>query len=259
MKILFLIGDPPFTAISDWNELKKHKIPTVIPTKEFYSLIKALEQNVEFEQAILNARKRLGLPKEGMDWKTYDNRHNPNLTSIKLTEKEQELELEQFLKSVKEVTEIRKRFNLDYSVNEQLPHLIYGNFVYPQDPPIMWGINAVSEDNDDEYYNYIAIMINNPVTKNELITYIENNWEDIKRSTHNLPPKPSAYISLRDRRIIELRDKEKMPFKDIADKIMKEFEIDDFDGKVNEDSVKTAYKRAKDKIISLIASSEGNR
>lgn len=251
MKILFLIGDPPFAAISEWDDLKKHKNPTITPTKEFYSLIKALEHNEEFEQAILDARKRLGLPREGMDWKTYDKRHNPNLTSIKLPEKEQAQELELFLKVVKEVTEIRKRFNLDYSVDEQLPHLIYGNFVYPQDPPIMWGINAVSEDNDDEYYNYIAIMINNPVTKNELITYIENNWEDIKYSMHNLPPKPSAYVSPRDRRIIELRDKEKMTFRKIADKLIEELKIDDFEGRINEDTVKTAYKRAKEKIAEL--------
>jgi hypothetical protein len=48
-----------------------------------------------------------------------------------------------------------------------------------------------------------------------------------------------------------LRDTKKFSYREIADEIIKSLDIDDPDAKINEDSVKTAYKRAKSKIQSL--------
>jgi hypothetical protein len=65
-------------------------------------------------------------------------------------------------------------------------------------------------------------------------------------------------VSARDKRIFQLREEENVSFKIIADKIITEFNIDNSDGKVNEDSVKTAYRRARAKILSFSLRSKRN-
>jgi len=252
MKILFLIGNPPTTALYEWEEIKQYqKNGYYTPTIETYSLIKVLEHNVEFEKIITTARENIGLPKNGVTWKEYERKYSIHRLRI-LTGNERKNATGLLFKVVKEITNIRGNINLDYFVSEQLPYLIYGNFVYFKYPQIIWYCSPAYEDVlEDGYYNHLSIQINNRVAKNELVNYIENNWQKISESMNGLPPKPDFYISTRDQRIIVLRDKDKLTFKKIADTIISEFNIDDIEGKINEDTVKTAYARAKTKITSL--------
>ncbi len=261
MKILFLINDPPLYAVSEWEEIKKYQKEGyyLTPTQETHSLVKALEQNTEFEKEIIKARRNIGIPEEGIDWKEYRDSYNPT-NAKKLNEKERKNRLDLFMKVVKEMMRIRGVLDLDYFVTNQLRHLIYGNFVYPEYPYIAYGYTPVSEGNElGEYLDDVFIRVHSQVSKNELLAYIENRWEDIGNLIHNLPPKPDYYISERDRRIAILRDKDKLSFSEITNRIVEEFKIDDSEGKVNEDAVKTAYRRAKLKILSLTKRRERNR
>lgn len=249
MKILFLIGNPPSVAVSKWKEIQQYKeYGYFTPTKDVYTLIKALEKNNEFEKIIISARKRAGLPEDGMSWQEYTNTFFPGkLRELSGNKRKEAIDL--ICKAIKEVTFLRG-MDLNYHISRQLHHLIYGNFVYFEFPPIFWDYHGDTRNDGGEYYYYLSIRINNKVTKNELINYIENNWKNISRSMH-LPPKNKFFISPRDQRIIELRDKRGLTFNQIADKIISGLNPTNFDGKINEDSVKTAYSRAKKKITSL--------
>jgi len=249
MKIKFLIGNPPHTAISKWKEIQQHQEDGYFtPTREVYDLIKALEKNAEFEKIIISARKKAGLPENGISWQKYTNTFFPGKLR-KLSGNKRKKAIDLISKALREVTFLRG-MDFNYHISQQLHHLIYGNFVYFEFPPIFWYYHRDTEDDGDEYYYYLSIRVNNKVTKNELINYIEDNWKDISKSMH-LPPKNKFFISARDQRIIELRDKGKLTFNQIADKIISDLKINDPRAKINEDSVKTAYSRAKRKISSL--------
>jgi len=248
MKILFLIGNPPYTAVSSWKEIQQHKEYGFTPTREVYNLIKGLEKNAEFEKIITSARKRVGLPENGISWQEYTSKYFVGKLR-KLIGEERKKAIDLLCKVVKEITTIGG-MNLNYHVSKQLPHLIYGNFVYFEFPPIFWYCHGNTEDYGGDYYYHLSIRINNKVTKNELINYIEDNWKNISRSMH-LPPKNKFFISSRDQKIIELKDKKRLTFNQIADQIISDLRLTNSDGKINEDSVKTAYSRAKRKISSL--------
>lgn len=255
MKILFLVGDPPNAALSKWSEICEYqKYHNVAPTRSDYNLVKLLEKDSRFEKMITSARKSAGIPENGISWQEYakmhfiSKTHRSNKSKLPETKGERGKELNLLCKVVKEITFLRGN-NLDYFVSNQLPHLMYGNFVCCEPPFISWDYAPHLEDWDDYYYN-ITIQIKNQVSKNELINYIENNWENISKSMH-LPPENKFFISPRDQRIIELRDKKGFTFKQVADKIISTLNLTNSDGKINEDSVKTAYSRAKKKISSL--------
>ena len=95
----------------------------------------------------------------------------------------------------------------------------------------------------------IKIVIQSKVSKNKLIKFIKENFKQLEEAMEesNLPEDVGFYISRRDWEIVNIRDQKKWKYRKIADYISKEY--DDFD--INEDSVKTAYDRAKKKILSL--------
>lgn len=249
MKILFLIGNPPHTVISEWKEILQYReYGHFTPTREVYDLIKALEKNTEFEEIITSARNKAGLPENGISWQEYTNTFFPGKLR-KLSGNKRKKAIDLTCKAIREVSFLRG-MDFNYHISQQLHHLIYGNFVYFEFPPIFWHYHGNTEDDGGEYYYHLSIRINNKITKNELINYIENNWKDISRSMH-LPPKNKFFISARDQRIIELRDEGGLTFKQIADTIISDFNSTNSDGKINEDSIKTAYSRAKRKISSL--------
>lgn len=252
MKILFLIDDPPCAAISEWEEIKSYaEKGYYVPTQEAYQLIKSLEQNEVFEKEIAKSRKSIGIPESGLDWKEYrDKYHIRNLK--KLSGKERRLHIDLLMKTAREMMRIQGVLNLSYHITHQLKYFIYGNFVYFGHPQITYGYSPMTEERFEEDYLYnVSIHIHNGITKHELIKYIENNWQNIGNLVQNLTPKPNYFISKRDQRIVVLRDKNKLSFKKITDKIIEEFKIDNLEGKINEDAVKTAYGRAKKNIASL--------
>ncbi len=96
------------------------------------------------------------------------------------------------------------------------------------------------------------LIIHHPISKNHFHKIVDSIYKNSKEMIDKLPKlNQLPEINNRDARIVELRDQQKMKYSDIADKIVKELEINNSDGKVNEDSIKTAYKRAKQKILSI--------
>jgi len=106
----------------------------------------------------------------------------------------------------------------------------------------------------------IAFTIKRPITKTQLKEWLEDNWLNgvkLNKITRQyfIAPQPAQEKHVKDftiiQRIIELRDKEHEEFHDIADKIVKEFQINDSKGKINENSVKDLYHKYKNYVKSL--------
>lgn len=261
MKILFLINNPPIDAVSEWEEIEVFRDKGhLTPTRDFFSTVKALEKNAEFQKEILLARKNAGLLKDGIPWKLYY--YDYYLKSLSVySEIESEKYRNFFSKVNKEATRIKEKIkNLEEFVANQLNYLIIGSFVFPGGFPITHESYPLDKDVGGEgSYKNILIRIHNKVVKNELLTYIEDNWWGINSLMNYLPVKPNYSISERDLRIVELRDKEKLPYKAITSQIVQEFKINNSESKINEDSVKTAYRRAKQRISLLTEKPQGNK
>lgn len=241
MKILFIV-DGSFLSDNLKEILEQH--PDGI-NPEFYYLIKALENNQPFEKAILQARKNLEFPQEGLKWKPLGKAEagflfepSGNSMFFGFSEDEASMISKALLLEAKK---IQKRFKLHEDIIGQLPNIIAYGCVYPEASSIYLEIV-------DDKPDFCHIVITRKVNKSELKEYIDQHWGFIERHLKYLPEKPNAYISQRDKRIIELKDNEQLSFRVIADKIVSEFNLDNTAAKINEDSVKIAYNRAKAKI-----------
>ncbi len=250
MKITFVIG----------GNVEVYSLEGIKETDEWayesstYYLIKALEKNENFINAVRDARVKLKIPEEGYDQSWYENIYfdiysNTDLESIRGKKKLNDFET-WFKKVEREAEKIYKQLKLHTTLHSVLPYIIIGNFVYPT------GVSVSSITNTSLKHTgtppfALHIIIQNNISKNELIKFIEDNWVKLSKDIKELPDRPEAYISSRDMMIVELRDYEKLSFNDIADRVIETFKINNAEGKINEDSIKSAYHRAKTKIAYL--------
>lgn len=256
MKIKFLVGYPIEAFVTEWSEIRKlsEKIPA--PDEKTFILFKALELNQDLDFELKKSRKNLELPEEGLSWEQYE---KWEIIPDKLTAFEREKRDNFYRYYPKEIDRILRKMHLHLQVQEQLHNLILGNFVEPDYRGIGYGYSGTNADeyesmddfDDNTEIDTVSIMMTKKVSKNELIRFINKSWSDIDKLLGFLTEIGSVYISPRDLRIVELRDSQKLKYNQIAEQIVEEFSIDDINGTINEDSIKTSYKRAKDKIQNL--------
>jgi hypothetical protein len=252
MKILFLIGSNHIYAVKTWDEIKKFKDSGhLTPSKDYYSIFKTMEQNIEFVHEILTARHNVGLPDAGISWDDYYK--NYYLKSIATYDEKESQKFQDFFSKLNSEAKriVKDKKPHDY-IAEQIENLIIGGFVAPKDIPITFEAIQVDEQDPSQGNSEVIIRIRHAVSQHELTKFIENNFFEIYKLLKALPSEHGLTISARDFRIVELRDKEKMKFKDIANKIDKEYVSDK---SMNEDQIKTAYRRSKEKIKSIVRAS----
>jgi hypothetical protein len=148
--------------------------------------------------------------------------------------------------AVKGSKEILRKFDIEPQWNYLIKDLVLLGYFAP---------------GDDIYYSYygwyvdegkFTLELYHPVTKNQFHKFIDSNWKHLNKDIAKLPKISKINLTERDCRILELRDEGKLKFSEIADKIEREFKIDNEQGSINEDSIKVAYKRAKDKVLSIV-------
>ncbi len=248
MKITFVIGGN--IEVYTLEEIKE--IDEWAYDSSTYYLIKALEKNQDFIKAVKEARIKLKILEVVYDRSWYENIYfdvysntNPSTESGKKKIKD----FEKWFTSVKRDSEkIYKRLTLHPTLRPLLPYIIIGNFVYSLGAAITTQADH-SFGLSDRPTLSVNITIRNNISEHELVKFIHDNWAKIKEDMKNLPDRPEAYISHRDMLIVDLHDQGKLPFSKIATRIIKELNIEnDTEGRINEDSVKTAYHRAKAKI-----------
>lgn len=204
-------------------------------SQSFYSFIRCLELNPDFERKILSARKALGIPSKGKPFSKYF----PFSEASRLPRKT----LLNYFTQIPDSEDFdypRELWNCFYDI-------IFYNIVSPFSAiqtPITWRAS----------YESVNISIHTHATKNAVHTFIDNNWKLISAEVSRLGKQPTADFSAirpMDFEIVGLRDNQKLSFAKIADKLQAKYGADDYDSKINEDSVKTAYTRIKKKIAGV--------
>lgn len=257
MKILFLIGNPPIDAVSTWDELEIYRDKgIIIPNREFFVAIKALERNTDFENEILKSRENINIPTTGISWKEYFNDYY--LKSLTLYLVSESKKYSDFDKNVKkEVQRIKKEMrSMNEYIEDQLEFIIIGGFVVSKGYPIAIQVHP-EEQNDDGKYNSISINIHSQISINELDVFIEENKPLLNNLMRKLSKKPNYFISQKALRIVELKDKEGLSHAEIARKINNEFL--NSNKKATASSVKQLYLRAKERITSTTTPSKSNK
>ena len=212
--------------------------------KLFVNYIQALSNNENFTKEVFKTRKELLLPCDGLPFKQY-------------------LDFNQFLKAnmpkkqafvmsfMNECQRLRSEYVFHNNTSEHLYDIIFYGFVNP----FNLEQSAISlRFSTPEPIEAIEIKIYEPMSKNAVLRYIDKNWKSIESGMKYITKKSTTdfhLISDRDFEIVTLRDEQKLTFAKIADKISKSSIEDDSDSAINEDSIKTAYKRAKKKISDI--------
>ena len=269
MKIGFVIlkigcfpSSVPIDIVYDWQSIKnwdgKKDEYITTPSRDWYALIKALANNPLFVSEIKKARKNCGLPEnglpidiekyceEGWNWR-YQKLKTKIVKGVILSidDGPVDLQTEQVLVETKR---IMGAFILPIA-DDYLRDIIKHGFVDPV-PVNSKSITFYSDGPGDEIY-HVYIKINQQFSKNAFQLYIENNWKEIEKRLNRLPkilPENFSDISDRDFEIFELKD-QKHTFREIAEIVGSKYGQD-----MITDTVKTAHKRAKDKILDLFKS-----
>ena len=254
MKILFVAGGMPFSPISEWKKIEENnRLSHTGFSLEEYEKVKGLEIIPEFEQMLINSRKNLGIPKNGLSFDEYKKIFYQGMEfDDKLVKKQKDFKI----KINKEIKEILSRFECDEFVKLQLKNILLGNVVLPSNhhPNIDGDIDfeiKMFEDQREDKIGMVSINISSPIKKDKLIKFIGKSWKNFEKTISNLPSKKIFKLSEKEMKIIEKRDNFKLSFSKVADNIIDEFSIDNRNGKTNDGSVKTRYTRAKEKLRSL--------
>lgn len=261
MKIYFGLGyleEKPIKLAKNWKKIKHNKL--IGPTYNQYLIFKLLENNKYFWKEIFKSRKKLGLPKNGLSWSLIKSYKTP-----KKVDKNQSLLLKiinnNFFSNInKEFAKIKSTLILHPYVLSELHDLIMSNFVftYPEGP-IDWYSSEYNEESDELIEDVrniknpqdICIYCNEKITKNQLIRYIKTNWPHIDKLNKKLPSPKSYTLSEKDKKIFYLRISKKLSFEQITNQIIEEFDKENINGCINEDSVKTSFHRVQNKINSV--------
>lgn len=249
MKISFVIDNK--IAVSTWKEIKQYKGDLLI-TYESYQKFKSLELNKDFEEAITESRKNLNIPTNGIPWKEF-------LENEKNLREKATLEL-------KKMTREKLAFH-DFAVFMCLSGILYSSCVFPE--MFVTDREKISfrfddQDLDSGIPESVLIAIENPISKNQLINFIKDNWDGdfgIESEIKKLDFKKDFNVSKRDFRIAELKfNKPKKTFRKIAEQIIDEFDIEHpANLKINEFSVKTAHDRVMEKVYSLVEKNKATK
>lgn len=244
MKIFYLVAlsEGKFPNVKIWyekadNYLEANKIIQGSIDREIYELLKTLEDNEDFDTDILGIRRKHDIPQNGYSLEEWDD--------IKKQKKEDGSYSNWRLEVDKSSRELSKRFKIPYLLHNSLSYIVLGNFIYLPLTKMFLDLPYQLQPTYDG--PSIGIHIYGQTSKEQIKKFIDNNWTLIDKEMSVFKDETSAYISSTSREIMQLRDKKKMKFVEIADYLAEK--SNNYD--ITEDMVKKAYHRAKSKIISL--------
>ncbi|OGK09302.1 hypothetical protein A2767_03645 [Candidatus Roizmanbacteria bacterium RIFCSPHIGHO2_01_FULL_35_10] len=206
--------------------------------------------DLDFKTRVKKARKKVGLDSNNLpDYFGFELIYNANWDDNKKA------------LFFDEVIRLFGEYRL-YGWKNELKYFVATGKILPfKEKPISDPIITESEDGLN-----VTFKITKPIEKTNLVDWIKINWEKKKgfyKKIKNYFQNPdflneSKIDTKRIKRILELRDKDKLPFSQIADRIKIEFNVNDPNGKVNETSIKQIYhsytkyaKKIKTRIIRL--------
>jgi len=214
-------------TLKDANKIKGNSID-----KKTIHFLGVLEQNADFIKEVVSIRKEFEIKESGLqfeDWlvlkssKRKDDSYNKWKFSIDKASRKQLVE----------------KFRIPYLLQSNLVYIVIANFIYVPLPKILLEVpNTLMPVYDGPE---IILKIQSPVSKRQLIEFVESNWSDIEENMHMFGNELDVFVSDRDKEIIFMRDVKKMKYSEIADVIAQK--TDNYE--INEDMIKRAYHRAK--------------
>jgi len=242
MKIIFVshLGEK-YTFANSWKEILDLKLEESI-SKEFYLQCKALETNTEFVEEIVKSRQNIGIPKDGLSVEEFLKLHTNKRLRDRITLR---------ARVDKEVKRIMTLFKININCIEfLLTDIIISNYVGPTFGNL--DLDLFHSIDDVHHPQRFTLNISKKISKNRLINYINDNWENISNYLSGLDKDKQISITEKEIKIINYRDKQKIKYSEITNLISKEYGADDPNSKINEDSIKTSYFRAKEKVSEII-------
>lgn len=195
-----------------------------------------LEQSKEFEDWVTDIRIKYEIPELGYPQETPDEKFA--MEGILNDD-----QLEAFFEEGQRMCE---KLNLPYYWWSSLSYFAFYNIFYT---PERLPVEVYGPNKDDDYgLKSTKIVIKENITKTELLSLIDSEWNVIKSCLDQLP-KPKTHRFERSelaKRIVEMRDVSRFSFKEIADRLSIESKDPELADLMNEDYLKMLYHRYKE-------------
>jgi hypothetical protein len=218
--------------VTTWQEIQEADLNYLRPSYQQYLIFKLLEHNEYFWKEIKTARKKLKLPESGLTWEqsrllnysTFSKKPDKYMSIIdeygSLTDRWK----------IRDEIERKIKHNLELHpfIVEELPGLIESNYIAPAPiNTVGWSTSQYDERNDEfiddpsiiTKPDGITINISEKISKNQLLSFIEKNWNEIDKINQKLPTPDSFTLSDRDLEIYQLRQ-QALTYKAIVDQIV---------------------------------------
>lgn len=210
----------------------------------FIHLIKLLEKNKLFEEYVVSERNNAGIPEGGYSIDQYYQLHNERMEFVTQKKGGNSSNLGKIISKLGHADKVWLDYEIDPRVASQMANIIVGNFVQP--------VNTISLETyvrpdadllkafplaDLRMSRAVQIEISGEINKQNLIDFIEENWSEIENGLKETLSLDNYYVSKKDWRAYELV-KQGLRYKHIPEMIEGESNIDNYEGTLNEGSLR---------------------
>ncbi len=216
--------------------IKEHPMWTyMLSERETRRVADLLENSIDFEKSIIYLRKKYNIPVNGYP---FDLKKHPIEWIMFDT-------IDEFFEESSRITE--EVLNLpSYWMGGISYFAFYDVLITPERMPI-W-VKAIKQKGDHSHS--LHIVLQERMSKAEVHKWIDEIWNDIEENMQSIPTakKHKMLRSEIAKRIVDMKDKQDMKFRQIADKLQEDYQDSDFYDVLNENNIKTLYHRWKTKI-----------
>jgi hypothetical protein len=155
-----------------------------IPPPPMFWFIQALQHNEKFKEYILDWRKQLGLPANGLSEEIYMEEWHKKIEQGE----DYAYPVKNELLLIKELFSIREKYHIENMLAENFYNIILYGVIEPYP---LHRVSISHNDNNDshEVFNISKMTINlyNNISQTALIEIIKGRWAEISRLMNNLP------------------------------------------------------------------------
>jgi len=214
LKIGFVLGGVPIAPVYSWKEILKNSKPGLNSfSYEEYWKVRGLEFNQDFENAIIEARIKLKLPKQGLSYDDYLKYSDLGHDGGKVDD---------------EIDEILRRYDCDSFVKKHVKTILLANFVLPSSPLKNdsgdLSLETLFDEADIENLatagEAIIIKITSSgVTNNAIKQFLKDRENELSSLIKRLPEKEKFILSEEKLKVHQLKKIQNLPYGAISVKI----------------------------------------
>lgn len=216
---------------STWTKKDKNYFASLVKTKAFQDRVKNIRKELGLENKLLTLSSYEDLIKKRKPSEEITYQRVADMIAGKETKIDAEEEIRYLISHYS--YEIVRKKKLSFRWRRTIGLFILTGYGFPPEEKIY--IKGGTHE--------VSITVAAPISKPSFLKYIDDNWPKLTSFFKKFPESKLPTLTERDFFIIELR-KINTPYKKICNQVVSEFSIDNSDGHINEDSIKTAYHSA---------------